>query len=136
MVRDGSRSIICSSLPSQEEAVRLAEGSADDEIIVLLGELEVRYCEWGGLRKVRQGLAVGLEALLELEVRCHHDAVMLREAYDLDVLDVPDVVAYVVVDPVVGSEKFNTFAAFPNLLCLQMTVVIMPILRNGSDRRS
>lgn len=54
------------SLPSQEEAVRLAEESADHEVAVLLCELEV--------------------------------------------------------------------AAFPNLLCLQMTVVIMPILRNDSDR--
>jgi len=53
---------------SQEEAVRLAEGSADNEIIVLLGELEVRYCEWDGLGKVRQGLAVRSETFFELEI--------------------------------------------------------------------
>ncbi len=99
----GSRE--CSGLPSQEEAVRLAEGSADHEIIILLGELEVRYCERGGLGKVRQALAISFETFFELEIRGHDYAVMLGEAYDLDVLDVSYVVPYAVMDPVVDSEE-------------------------------
>ena len=67
-------SLVFPGLPSQEEAVRLAEGSADHEVVVLLGELEVADCEWCGLRKVRQGLAVGLEALLESKANCHDRA--------------------------------------------------------------
>ena len=100
-------SLICSGLPSQEEAVRLAEGSADYEIIVLLGELEVADCEWGGLRKVCQSLAVRSETFFELEIRGHDHAVMLRKAYDLDVLDVPYVVADAIMDSVVDLEELS-----------------------------
>lgn len=130
---DGGSTGECPCLASEEEDVRLREGSVHDEVVVLRCEFQIGYCEWDGLCKVRQCLAVILQALLVSQISGHDHAVMLREADYLVVLDVPYVVAYVVVDPVVGSEKFNTFAAFPNLLCLQMTVVIMPILRNNSD---
>ena len=34
----------------------------------MLGELGVRYCEWDGLGKVRQGLAVRSETFFKLEI--------------------------------------------------------------------
>lgn len=51
-----------------------------------------------------------------MEIGRHHDAVMLREANDLDVLDVPDVVPYAVMDSVVDAEELSAFAASPDLV--------------------
>jgi len=105
------------SLPSQEELVRLCEGSWHHQVVVL-GEVQhvVRYGERRAGCEMHYGLALAFQVCLVSEERSVHDVEMMREAYHLDILDVPNVAADVVPVAVVDAEDLAAFPADPYLV--------------------